>query len=186
MAIDRKCLRKSKLSIVSIKNINVMKHFLFGMLLVLSCSGFAQVNKSRPVVLGDGPIPDCPIGLCPSLNIYLDVFNFHKPRTGCGTGFGFCLKLDIGFTCNECKQKTGFDGKKVMIWMKALADKVEVHIPRSIADAPEFNNSDMKYFEVEENTIFIRGASGKSKSIKGGVYPVFIEGEDLVVQLFTS
>ena len=150
-----------------------------------SCAGFAQVNKSRSLGTGDNPIPDCPIGMCPSLNIYLDVFNFHKPRTGCGTGFGFCIKLDIGFTCNECKQKTGFDGKKVMVWFKKLSDKIELHIPKAIAEAPEFSKTDMNYFEIEENSIIVRDIQGKSMSIKGGKYPVFMEGEDLVVQLAT-
>lgn len=163
----------------------MIKQFILGILLVISCSGFAQINKSRPIVGDQDQTPECPIGLCPSLNIYIDVLNFHKPRTGCGTGFGFCLKLDIGFSCNECKQKTGFDGKKVMVWMKAQSEKIELHIPRSIANAPEYYKTDLNFFEVEDNSILVRDINGKSKSIKGGVYPVFIEGEDLVVQLVT-
>lgn len=179
MAIDRQSLPQRQF--INQLNNKVMKKYLFVLLLFIGYGSFAQTNKNSPVVIQDNDIPNCPIGQCPTLNIYLDVLNLHKPRTGCGSGFGFCLKLDIGFICSDCFQKTSCDGKKVKIWMKPKSDKIEIHIPKSIEKLPDFNKADLGHFEVAANSVLIKYSNNKTKTLKEGVYPVFIEGEDLVV-----
>lgn len=142
---------------------------------------FAQSTKTAPSPF-DTDV-NCPAGTCPTITISLDIFNFHKPRTACTTGFGLCVKLSTAFSCNPCFGKTSISTDKVSSWIKLTATTAELHIPIALKDAKGFEKTDMTTFQIDDNTLSFIGKSGTQKSAKGGIYPVAKDAVDYIIKL---
>ena len=71
-----------------------MKKIIF--LLGLVLSGFCLYAQEDRVAIVNG----CPPGTHPVTVFYgIETFNFHKPRTDCQSGFGLCIRLEVGIEC---------------------------------------------------------------------------------------
>lgn len=159
-----------------------MKKLLFILMVCFANSVFAQSVKISPDVIG-GDIPDCPVGTCPMATISIDVFNFHKPRTNCTSGFGFCLRLSCGITCVNCYFKGSVAGDKVTAYAKMTSTVAELHVPVGLKTAKGFEKTDMSTFEVEDKSLSFKTSTGIEKLVKGGTYPVTVVGDEYVIKL---
>ncbi len=111
------------------------------------------------------------------------MFNFHKPRTGCTTGFGLCVRFSTSITCEFCLRKNSITNGMVISSAYLNEDEVELHLPLALQKEKEFTDTDMTSFEVEDDSWTITDEMGKLHNIKGGVYPVKVVDEDMVVML---
>ena len=132
-----------------------------------------------------GRIDPCPPGYCAvGVTVFIDQFNFHKPRTGCQSGFGFCIKLHLEADCAPCWQtgEAKYKNGEVTGWFKIFNNKLELHLPLALGQSKEFINEDMSVFQVDDNTITIVNADGSTRcKIKGGEYAVTVSGNDYVI-----
>jgi hypothetical protein len=161
-----------------------MKKLLLLLMIIASHSVFSQNIKSDASLLDAGPsFPGCPSGYCPVGNISLDVLNFHKPRTSCTSGFGFCIKLSIMISCEPCGFKTYVKDNKVFAYAKIANNVAEIHIPTSLKYQKGFENADMATFEIEDKTISLKTASGIVKWLKSGIYPVVVLQDEYILSV---
>ncbi len=163
------------------QNFTDMKKFFFIIMMLASISGFAQSTKTSPDIT-DG-FPYCPAGTCPSINISLDLLNFHKPRTGCLSGLGLCLKFTASVTCNSCTGKGFIKADKITVWTKLTNQTAELHFPSSIKLEKGFDKTDLSTFELDDKMLSFKFSNGLEKFVKGGIYPVTVIGDEFVVML---
>lgn len=159
-----------------------MKKLLLILLICCSHAVFAQNNKTSPDVTG-GEIPTCPVGTCPMATINIDVFNFHKPRTNCTSGFGVCLRFSWGISCVSCYYKGSVAGDKLTAYAKLSNAVAELHVPVGLKDAKGFEKTDMSTFEVEDKSLSFKTSTGVEKFVRGGIYPVVVSGDEYVIKL---
>jgi len=158
-----------------------MRKFLFIIMTMISAAGFSQSSKTSPD--GGGGIPPCPDGFCPSVIFSMDMMNLHKPRTGCTTGFGLCLKFSVSLLCNPCTGKSDIKGDKVNLWMHANGQTATIHIPTGMRYEKGFEKADFSVFEIEDKSLSFTFENGITKWVKGGLYPVSNTGDEFVVNL---
>ena len=161
-----------------------MRNFLLVILLCFIQTGFAQTSKTAP--LGDGSpggIPVCPSGMCPAAIITMESFNFHKPRTNCSGGFGLCLKIGFNFACLTCNGKSFIKDGKVNSWVKINQQTAELHVPTNIKYEKGFEKTDMSTFEIEDKSLSFKSDAGIEKTVKGGIYPVSVSGDEYIINL---
>jgi len=180
MAIVREMLKTGKRVSANNKNKFMRKLFIISMLF-LSGSAFAQSNRNSTDVTGG--IPPCADNLCPSLDISLSLANLHKPRTGCSSGFGLCLKLSVSVNCNPCSGKGKIVGDKVNIYTKINNDYAEMHIPVDLKYQKGFEKTDFSIFELEDKSVSFKLSNGIEKLARGGIYPVEFIGDEYVVKI---
>ena len=159
-----------------------MKKIIYLVLLITANNLYAQNGKVAPGT-GDEDFPLCPLGMCASSYIYIETFNFHKPRTNCTSGFGLCIRYGAGIRCYYCDKKTSLNGTKVTAWVNMIKDKAELHLPLAIKEDKEFVNTDLSVFEVEDKMVSFTSKDGLEKWVKGGIYPVSKTTTDLVITL---
>lgn len=157
-----------------------MKKIVFICCLCSIQSTWAQIAKPFPSTETDLP---CPAGTCPMITFSIEAFNFHKPRTACKLGFGLCIKFDIGVTCASCTGRAFMADNKVTVWGKQLGNIIELHIPAALQHASGFEKIDMRSFQVDDQSINVKTASGIVKTVVGGTYPVVIRDNEFVVNL---
>ncbi len=161
-----------------------MRNFLLLIVLCIVQSGFSQTTKTAP--LNDGGtvgIAVCPAGTCPAAIITLESLNFHKPRTNCSGGFGLCIKMGFNFACLPCNGKSFIKDGKVNGWIKINQESAELHLPVGIKSEKGFEKTDMSTFEIEDKSIYFKSDNGVEKTVRGGIYPVTVSGEEYVVNI---
>jgi hypothetical protein len=158
-----------------------MKKILFlSCMLVMSMHLlFAQQPKSTTI----GSNGDCPPGMCPSVYFELEMFNFHKPRTNCTSGFGLCVRINTGVECRSCFGKSSMTGTKVKVWAKFSSQSVTLHIPRTLQTQKRFESVNFSQFELEDQTLNFTFTNSSKRSARGGIYPVSLVGDEFVVQI---
>lgn len=159
-----------------------MKRVLFMLMLISSNTLMAQVTKAIPADTDGGGL-GCPVGTCSVSNIYLETFNFHKPRTDCTSGFGLCIRFGVSFSCMPCYAKASVKGDMVSSWVKLSDKTAEWHLPAGLKESKGFQKTDMSTFEIEEKTLSFRSKEGLEKWVKGGIYPVRIVENELLVTM---
>ncbi|MCX6293602.1 MAG: hypothetical protein NT127_04825 [Sphingobacteriales bacterium] len=158
-----------------------MKKLLF-FLMILSVHNLnAQTQKTREGI-DDNP-PNCPPGTCPTFYVNLEIFNFHKPKTDCTSGFGLCIRLASGVTCERCLGKSSLENGKLSVFGKLNEQTVELHFPQEIQNEKGFEDADFKTFEIEDNTFSLIQPDGKILLIPGGTYPVKQIDNEYVVEM---
>ena len=141
----------------------------------------AQTQKTREG-LDDNP-PYCPPGTCPTFYINLEVLNFHKPKTDCTTGFGFCVRIASGITCERCLGKSTIENGIINVYGKLNEHNIELHIPQEIQNEKGFEDADFKTFDIEDNNFSLLQADGKPILVPGGSYPVTQIDNEFVVEI---
>jgi hypothetical protein len=139
----------------------------------------AQQPKSGTL----GSIGDCPTGSCPSLYFELEMFNFHKPRTNCTSGFGLCVRFNTGVECRPCFGKSSLTGTKVRVWAKLSNQSVTLHLPKSIQTQKGFQSVNFSQFELEDQALSFSFPNGTKRAVRGGSYPVSAVGDEWVIQI---
>jgi hypothetical protein len=135
---------------------------------MLSATMYAQSN-----VQPEG----CPPGQCPAIYWEIEVINFHKPRTGCCCGFGFCIKLGPAqITCRPCYYLQGggtsIAGSKATVVATIVNNKLELHIPIGINDQTGYGSVDFSTFTIDPEAIVVMQGDKKIGTTKAGEYPV--------------
>ena len=141
----------------------------------------AQTQKNREG-LDDGP-NDCPPNTCSAFYINVEIFNFHKRRTGCEEGFGFCGRISVGISCEPCMGKSIIENGKISVFGKLNNQSVELHFTQEIQNEKGFENVDFNDFEIEDNMLSLMSGDGKSISVPGGNYPVKKIDNEFVVEI---
>ena len=141
----------------------------------------AQTQKTRED-LDDNP-PYCPPGTCPTFYINLEVFNFHKPKTNCTSGFGLCIRFASGVICERCLGKSTIENGKINVYGKLNEQNIELYFPQEIQHEKGFENADFNNFEIEDNMLSLMSAEGKTILIPGGNYPVKQIENEFVVEI---
>ncbi len=157
-----------------------MKKFSF----FVSVLVFLSISSQEINAQGER-IDPCPPGFCATgVSFVIDQFNFHKPRTGCQSGFGICLKGHLEASCTPCwaNGKTDYQNGKVTGWFKISKNKLELHLPLALGQSKEFIKEDMSVFCVDDDTITILNTDGSTNcKLKGGEYTVTISGSDYLI-----
>lgn len=155
------------------------------MAVVCAYVSFGQAEqKNTP---GTQSLPNCPPGWCSYWEYIFDVFNFHKPRTGCKTGFGLCIMGHTNTGCRPCYNNksnaaglTKIESGKATCFGELKNNKLELHIPAQIKNETGFASEDFSTFTIEKGTLKI-SVDGKEKVSREGVYPVIQVGDEYVV-----
>lgn len=127
----------------------------------------------------------CPCGAM--LSFYFSKINFHKPKTDCNSGFGFCMRVEkMTVGCMPCSGSgvmvPRMEGDGVNGYFLYDCGQMKLHLPRQLAEDEMFRNEKTDYFEIEDRAIRLSGDNaGKDVWVKGGSYPVEIIGEELVI-----
>jgi len=141
------------------------------------------------------PENPCPPGECSyGVSIVFDQFNFHKPRTGCTSGFGLCIKVHVEPICKPCplgyptpdynNMKTDISGEEVKAWWRIISGKLELHLPAALQNVDGYTQTDFSVFEIEDNSFIIDNPDKTIyASVKGGQYKVSRVDDDFVVLL---
>ena len=159
------------------------KILLFFVVLTAAQISFGQVlEKNAPA--SESP-SDCPAGYCPYGQYTITTFNFHKPRTGCVSGFGLCIKGDWSSGCRPCRSfrttsVTKIENGKAICYGEVVNGKLEFRIPAAIRTDQNFSSHEMSTFTIDKAALTIYN-DGKKKVSKEGVYPVTLSGDEYIV-----
>jgi hypothetical protein len=113
--------------------------------------------------------------------VNLEIFNFHKPRTGCKSGFGLCIRFTTGITCEYCRWRTSLQNGQVESVVVFEGKKAIWHLPASLLQS--LNEAEAATFELEEGMLSFTNDKGAVFKVKGGNYPVVKNEEDLTIEL---
>ena len=141
----------------------------------------AQTQKNREG-LDDGT-ENCPPGTCSAFYINIEIFNFHKRRTGCEEGFGFCGRISVGISCEACMGKSVIENGKISVFGKLKDQTVELHFTQDIQLEKGFEKTNFTDFEIEDNMLSLMSSEVKTISVPGGNYPVKIIDNEYVVEI---
>lgn len=128
---------------------------------------------------------ECPPDYLPIIILDLDQFNFHKPRTGCISGFGFCIKLGLTLTCRKIEatgDKATLINGKAHVWGSVQNESITLHFPSDLQKTRGFTADDFKSFLFEEAVTLSYG----KKIVAGlipGEYRVVNTGTDFTVTI---
>jgi len=153
--------------------------YLFLLFMMSAQMAFAQADKKAITTTTE--YPDCPPGLCPVAYINLEIFNFHKPRTGCVSGFGLCIRLSAGVNCEYCRWRSAIESNQVSSTVIFEGEKAIWHLPSSLPD--HLGEVDTSEFELEDGMLEFVTDKGKVFKVKGGLYPVKKNPEDITIEL---
>ena len=110
----------------------------------------------------------CPCGY--QLSFMFNKLNFHKPRTDCLNGFGFCARLgEINVRCVPCGGSSGFEaprmsGQDVEAYFKYDCGQMTLHLPKALTEDEDFKGEEMHSFEVDEHSICL-SPEGAERSV---------------------
>ncbi|NOT51023.1 MAG: hypothetical protein HOP10_07075 [Chitinophagaceae bacterium] len=154
----------------------------------LAINSQAQENKTAPPEISH----PCPLGMCVSSAMFhIDLFNFHKPRTECKSGFGFCVKGHWEYSCGFYPNCVGtintgkaakIENGKAFCWFNIVDGKLELHIPLELEKLEEYQDVDFSVFTIDTDMIFLKNDQGKVVAkAKEGDYPVKKTEEEFVI-----
>lgn len=156
-----------------------MKKLLVIALMCYASTASAQkANKSLPV---EGIV--CPEGSYLGYTFQLDIFNFHKPRTNCTSGFGFCFRMMVGVKCIKFEPKPLLSSGKVIGYARLSKSTAELHLPLEMKNDARFIGTNMAQFEIDSNTLSFVNNAGVSKWVRGGIYPVAVMNNEYIIKL---
>jgi len=158
-----------------------MKKLLFFLMILCVQNLNAQTQKNREG-LDDGS-ENCPPGTCSAFYINIEIFNFHKRRTGCEEGFGFCGRISVGISCEPCMGKSVVENGKIAVFGKLNNQTIELHFTQDIQHEKGFEKTDFADFEIEDNMLSLMSAEGKTIAVPGGNYPVKKIDNEYVVEI---
>jgi len=141
----------------------------------------AQTQKNKEGL--DYGTDNCPPGTCSAFYINVEIFNFHKRRTGCEEGFGFCGRISVGISCEPCMGKSVIENGKISVFGKLKDQTVELHFTQDIQLEKGFEKTDFSDFGIEDNMLSLMSSDGKTISVPGGNYPVKIIDNEYVVEI---
>jgi hypothetical protein len=133
----------------------------------------------------DGAYPGCPKGFRPVISWDINKFNFHKPRTECGHGFGVCLDLTKRVECvpeNFTHVYITEDGT-IGGYGDLKESTLVLHLPADLTYDPAFVNENMETFEIEADHFKILDGEVLLGTLKGGIYPVVNTGTELLIEI---
>jgi len=141
---------------------NHLVQISFVLLIVLaagSCSKQTEKEKKAANITEEIPSYIQPVGRCPFgqhevLTFDIETINFHKPRTNCTSGFGFCVKGTWDIICVNDRQTYYSaitpDGI-AHIWAQVLrGGLLEIHFPIELVNTPGYTIDDLSNFSVDE------------------------------------
>jgi len=150
----------------------------------------AAISQGQKKEMPENP---CPPGECSyGITVVIDQFKFHKPRTGCTSGFGLCVKVHLEPVCKPCplgyptpdNMKTEISDGKVTAWWSIVSNKIELHIPAGLQNVDGYGDSDFTIFEIEDNSFIVDNPDKTTyATVRGGQYKVSKVGNDFVVLL---
>ncbi|MBU3713541.1 MAG: hypothetical protein FGM46_01175 [Ferruginibacter sp.] len=155
-----------------------MKKLLF--IACIFCSGLVNAQDAKLVAVNE-EIPLCPPGFYPTYHITLDLFNFHRPRTGCTSGFGLCIKLGLTINCSEITPRPSLSGTTVNGYTKLSNTSAEIHLPLEIKNSSRFIKQDMSKFVIGDNMLWFTNKNGQTKWARGGSYNVSVVNQEYVI-----
>jgi hypothetical protein len=126
---------------------------------------------------------NCPEGYCAGFFIEIENFNFHKPRTECTRGFGFCLRMSVGATCIPCISKTAASSKTTGVTGFLMDGMAVLHISKNIKNAIADDETEFALFDIEDKSVEIKYPGGSSVYLKGGSYPVAKESDEFIIRI---
>ena len=151
------------------------------MLLSINCL-FAQTSGKA---LPNGDPGGCPMG-CHAVLVYtITTINFHKPRTNCEEGFGFCIKGKVGERC-DCdyfKPVTSIENGVVKAVAKREGYKLYLYIPYALKQLDGYNNTDTNTFTVGDDMEITDDAGKTIATMIPGDYKTKVEGENFVITI---
>ncbi len=156
-----------------------MKRLLF---IALMCYASSVNAQQARLAVPDNELT-CPEGYIFGYTFQLDIFNFHKPRTGCTSGFGLCFRLAVGVKCIQFEQKALLSSGKVSGYARLAKSTAELHLPLEMKNDTRFSSTNMTQFEIDPNTLSFVNNAGLAKWVKGGVYPVTIMNNEYIIKL---
>jgi len=117
--------------------------------------------------------------------------NFHKPKTECLKGFGFCLKGTLNFTITANERMTPptyIDGDKVVFYGIKMGTTFELHAPVALKQVAGNDLLDFSNFELEDGNYiaYSDGTKTITSKLKSGIYPVKLVNNDYVVTITTE
>ena len=143
----------------------------------------AQIVKTSSSSLTTETSVFCPDGTNPTVSIFINTLNFHKPRTSCTGGFGLCIKLTVSVFCASPIGKSYIKGDQMSVSTKLTNQTAELHFPIALKYEKGFEKADLSTFEIEDKSLSFKTAKGLEKLVKGGIYPVSVIGDEFVVTL---
>lgn len=143
----------------------------------------AQLVKSSASTLTTEASIFCPDGTTPTVSIFINSLNFHKPRTSCTGGFGLCVKMSVSIYCSNTTGKSYIKGDQISVSTKLTNQTAELHFPIALKYEKGFEKTDLSTFEIEDKSLIFKSAKGMEKLVKGGIYPVSVIGDEFVVTL---
>jgi hypothetical protein len=147
------------------------KHFLLLLMLLI---GFTFIHAQK----------SCPPGQIVVGVVYqIETLNFHKPRTDCKSGFGFCLRGDAHVHCTSINfpHQTSLRDGKATIWYQIKDNQFELHLPIALKDEEDFINEDLNSFTIDSNSISIVADDGESMMLRAGDYKVERTETDFII-----
>ena len=180
MAMMRGKLKTGKKS--RLTKLIIMKKMTL-LLTAIFCIHFLFAQTSSKVPEESGGWPDCPMGCNSVVNFTVTTLNFHKPRTGCESGFGFCIKAvwTQRCDCDIFKPITSITNDKVNCIARVEQRQLYLYIPRALKKLDAYKNEETGLFTVEEG-IRLSDANGKEfASLVAGEYRTRLEGENFLV-----
>ena len=153
-----------------------MKKFYLFAICIWQLTGNAQVSEKTLSEEGK-----CPEGYCAGFFIEIENFNFHKPRTECKSGFGFCLRISAGATCVPCISKLSSNEKSSVIAGYLSREILTLHLPKDLREKE--NETDFTSFEIEDKFFEIKYPDGNIVYLKGGTYRVAEENDELLIRI---
>jgi hypothetical protein len=137
------------------------------------------------LAFGEEKVPhDCPPGESPVYIYTLEQFNFHKPRTGCKSGFGVCISIGVQVDCRP-SQVVYFDERTATGYGTVSEDgrTSELHLPIGLYDALRSEGEDVSTFEVGEGFEIQEPDGSHYRTVRPGVYELAFRDKEVIVTL---
>ena len=151
------------------------------LLLMIQCL-FAQTpGRVEPTSGPEG----CPMGCHAVIVFTITSVNFHKPRTNCEEGFGFCIKGKWSQNC-ECdyfKPVTSIENGVVKAVAKREGSKLYLYIPYALKQLDGYSNTDTNTFSVGDEMEIIDDAGKTLATLIPGDYKTKLEGDNFLVTI---
>lgn len=124
----------------------------------------------------------CPPGTIASWSYDFDGISFHRPSTGCSSGFSICIKGSWVRDCilNPNAKLSNYDStteKTTVVGVLSNDNQnLTLHFPIEIKSLPTFSTEDFNTFVFESNY-----ALDESTTIKAGKYVPYYTKDEIII-----